>query len=166
MEAMTRPVEWLDNEQGIQHFKTPYNVEFGGVFMKDAPVLAGLGCIGKNNILITPEFGPQVRLRVVLLAKDLPSTGILDFDPCDECAEPCRKVCPQKSFAEQVYSQEEFSQIALPGRNGVFNRLRCNVQMIQNEAEAELAPTTKKSQNQMEVVKYCRKCELACPVGN
>jgi hypothetical protein len=27
--------------------------------------MAGLGCIGKNNLFLTPDFGPEVRLRAL-----------------------------------------------------------------------------------------------------
>lgn len=170
--TMAELAEWLQGELGIRFFKIPYNVESGGVFMKDAAVLAGLGCIGKNNILVTPEFGPRVRLRVLLLAKDLPSTGVVDFDPCADCAEPCRRVCPQEAFAEQLYTPEEFGLESLPGQSGVYNRQRCNIQMVKNESEAVVADGgdagvgDASTMDTMELVKYCRKCELACPVGS
>ncbi len=43
----------------------PYHVGKGGIFLKDASVLAGVGIIGMNNLLITPEFGPRIRLRAL-----------------------------------------------------------------------------------------------------
>jgi len=51
--------------------------------LKDAAVLAGLGCIGKNNLLLTPEYGSRVRLRAFTIDLVLPSTGPLPFDPCE-----------------------------------------------------------------------------------
>jgi epoxyqueuosine reductase len=35
--------------------------------MKDAAALAGLGCIGKKRLLITPRYGSHQRLRVMLV---------------------------------------------------------------------------------------------------
>ncbi len=67
--------EWLRNELGIQARGLPYHIEEGGIFLKDAAVLAGLGCIGRNNLLITPSLGPRVRLRAMFLDRDLPFTG-------------------------------------------------------------------------------------------
>jgi epoxyqueuosine reductase len=63
-----------------------YFIETGGIYLKDTAVLAGLGCIGKNNMLVTPELGPKVRLRALLLEEDLTPTGPIDFDPCKN---PC-----------------------------------------------------------------------------
>ena len=47
---------WLGEELGIKALSLPYQIEFGGAFLKDSAHLAGLGVIGKNNILVTPEF--------------------------------------------------------------------------------------------------------------
>lgn len=166
MRTMSKLAEWLETEMGIRCFKIPYNVEHGGVFMKDAAMLSGLGCIGKNNILVTPEYGPRVRLRVMLIEADVPSTGVLNFDPCGDCTEPCRNVCPQDAFAELVYSANDFGIAELPGRNGVYNRLRCNKQMKKNESDAEVVVADGHEANNIELVKYCRRCELVCPVGS
>ncbi|MEA3231699.1 MAG: hypothetical protein U9Q05_08095 [Thermodesulfobacteriota bacterium] len=58
---------WLEKEKGITAEKLPYHIESGGIFLKDAAALAGLGCIGKNNMLVLMKYGPRVRLRALLL---------------------------------------------------------------------------------------------------
>jgi epoxyqueuosine reductase len=45
------------------HRPLQYKVEEAGMFLKDAATLAGLGIIGKNNLLITPEFEPLQQER-------------------------------------------------------------------------------------------------------
>jgi hypothetical protein len=72
-----------------------YWVEEGGLYLKDAAVLAGLGCVGRNNILVTPDWGPRIRLRAVLLDAELAPTGRIEFDPCRGCDERCRSACPR-----------------------------------------------------------------------
>lgn len=157
--------EWLQQEKSIMGYKLPYHIERGAIYMKDAAVMAGLGCIGQNNILITPQFGPRQRLRVMLTDTDLHPTGPTDFDPCVDCSMPCRQACPQKAFSEKIYSAEEYGLESLPGRNGVFSRIRCNWQMQADNAAFEMVavPGEEKPAKQ---VKYCRECELACPVGS
>ena len=116
---------WIEETFNIKTHKLPYFIETGGIYLKDTAVLAGLGCIGKNNMLVTPELGPKIRLRALLLEEDLTPTGPIDFDPCDGCEEFCRKVCPQNAFEKIVISSDETGLAALPGRSGCFSRSAC-----------------------------------------
>lgn len=64
----------------------------GSVSHKAIAVMAGLGWQGKSLLLVTPRFGPRVRLSSVLT--DLP----LEFDSpirnrCGNCTE-CTEACP------------------------------------------------------------------------
>jgi epoxyqueuosine reductase len=88
---------WVEEKLDIKTHKLPYHVEKGGIFLKDSAVMAGLGCMGKNNLLVTPEFGPRIRLRAMVLEAEVEPTGPVQFDPCDGCKEPCRHACPQKA---------------------------------------------------------------------
>jgi epoxyqueuosine reductase len=164
MSTFDKLADWLKLEMGNHSFKLPYHIEHGAIYMKDAAVLAGLGCIGKNNILVTPQFGPRQRLRVMLTDADLPSTGVMVYDPCADCPLPCRDACPQKAFAETIYTREEYGLDKLPGRSGVYNRVRCNREMDINNAAHEMI-AIEGQEKPAKRVKYCRKCELACPVG-
>jgi epoxyqueuosine reductase len=158
---------WIEEEFGIKTHILNYSVVECGAYLKDAAVLAGLGCIGRNNLLVTPEFGSRVRLDGLLLEEELDPTGPIDFDPCDGCEEPCRKACPQNSFEEIALSSVETGMAALPGRDGRFSRGRCMIQMKKDEADGRVAL----DELRMGVlrgggfIKYCRRCEFACPVG-
>lgn len=157
-------IEWLQNDHGIKAFHLPYHVERGGIYLKDAAVFAGMGCIGKNNLLVTPEFGPRIRLRGLTLEIDLPSTGPTTFEPCAYCDEICKRSCPQDSFKEQIYTPGEFGRKELPGRSGDYDRLRCNIQMRIDEDSA-VEQHVEDVEKAVRVVKYCRRCEFSCPVG-
>jgi len=54
---------WLQVELHIAAYPLPYHVEKGGLFLKDAAVLSGLGIVGYNNLFLHPEWGPRIRLR-------------------------------------------------------------------------------------------------------
>ena len=99
---------------GIPSFKLPYHIEYGAIYMKDAAVMAGLGCIGKRNMLVTPQYGPRQRLRVMLIDTDLSATGPSDFDPCRACSMPCRDACPQQAFDEKIFSKTDFNSMHYP----------------------------------------------------
>ncbi len=99
-------------------------------------MLAGLGCIGKNNMVVTPAYGPRIRWRALLLDRSADAAGPLDFDPCDGCPQPCRKACPVKAFDHTVYSSSELGQSILPGVDGTYDRLLCNARMSRDVEEA------------------------------
>jgi epoxyqueuosine reductase len=147
-EVVRKTCAWVSAEMGMVAHHLPYHVERGGIYLKDAAVRAGLGRIGMNNLLVTPEHGPQVRLRALTLDAELSPTGPTDFDPCVGCDAPCRRACPQNAYSP----------------DGVFRRPACNVQMdldIQNGAEQNVPG----SSEPVRVIKYCRACELNCRVG-
>ena len=157
-------VDWLKEKYGVGAFNLPYHIERGGIYLKDAAVYAGLGCIGKNNLLVTPEYGSQVRLRGISLDYDLPSTGLTAFDPCADCEQPCTRSCLHGCFKEIVHTSFKYGRDELPGRSGHYNRITCNTQMTSDE-ETALEQNVPDIGKAVRVVKYCRKCEFSCPVG-
>jgi len=126
--------------------------------------MAGLGCIGKNNMLVTPEYGPRVRLRAALLDIELPATGPADFDPCPDCDMPCRKACPQKAFQKKIRIDNPLGVNQLPGRTGVYSRPLCTNQMEIDKENATYAESGNQDRTRR-IVKCCRLCETSCPVG-
>ncbi len=147
--------QWLLQEHGIKGRPLRYHVENGGVFLKDSSVLAGLGIIGKNNLLITPEFGPRVRLRALFLDLELEPTGPLDsvpgqggFDPCEACTMPCHSACPKKAF-----------------ESGSYHRPACLERLRKYDEHHQVLVEDWVDGLSCEVIVYCRACELACPVA-
>jgi len=55
---------------------------------------AGLGTIGASHNLLTPEFGPRVRLVSVFTEASLPPDALLKKELCIRCA-ACAKCCPK-----------------------------------------------------------------------
>jgi epoxyqueuosine reductase len=164
MAVVDRLADWLDQSLGIRSHKLPYHVERGAVYMKDAAALAGLGCIGKNNLLITPQYGPHQRLRVMLVDADLPPTGPIKYDPCADCPMPCRQACPRQALSTTIYRKTDYGIDHLPARSGAYDRLACNRQMEADQANAETLMLNGQEKTDRRV-RYCRACELACPVG-
>ena len=141
---------WLGEELGIKALSLPYQIEFGGTFLKDSAVLAGLGVIGKHNILVTPEFGSDLRLRGIFMEADLEATGpITDFDPCNGCDMPCHSACPRGAF-----------------QSGSYDQSLCKQEMDQNDADVgEMDGPVVGIEEPCKVIVYCRGCENACPFG-
>jgi epoxyqueuosine reductase len=54
---------------------------------------AGLGTIALSRNLLTPEYGPRVRLNSVLTAAVLPGDPLQPKDLCNSC-KLCERTCP------------------------------------------------------------------------
>jgi epoxyqueuosine reductase len=143
-------INWIQNAYGINAQLLPYFFEQGGIFLKDAAALAGLGIIGKHNLLINREWGPRIRFRAMLIEGDIrPTEPVENFSPCEACDMVCRKICPGKTFSKGTYDWSAcLSQLNINRDNSVFTGERDN------------------DGNPIRVVKWCRECELACPVGD
>lgn len=150
-------------EHGVRAWDLAYHPGRGGVFLKDAAVLAGLGCVGKGNLFIAPEYGPRLRLRAMALEVALPSSGVMDFDPCQDCDAPCRKACPQEAMSSPWLAGIE-GPSHLPARDGSYDRLLCNRQM-EADIAAGVAIALPGEGRTSKQVHYCRRCELACVAG-
>ena len=141
-------IDWLRVELGIAARDIPYRMEKGGIFLKDAAVHAGLGVIGRNNLLVTPPFGPRVRFRALFLDRILEPSKPLEYAPCAACDAPCLRACPRKAF-----------------EGGAFERALCRKQMDRDVARRKPIPEPAAGEPEKGWIKYCRRCELACPVG-
>lgn len=156
---------YAESDPDLRIYPKRYHVERGGIYLKEAAVGAGLGCIGYNNLCVTPEFGPRVRFRAMTINVWLPPTGPIDFDPCKDCNKPCIKGCPQNAFSEIIYTKEGTGVSYLPARNGNYYRASCNEQMVYNEKTAKEGFMPEVCDHPEKIIKYCRNCELLCPIG-
>jgi epoxyqueuosine reductase len=79
----------------------------GHVPHKKIGELAGLGWIGRNNLLVHPEFGARFRLVTVLTTIPLEPGAPLS-DNCGSCRR-CASACPAKAIKER---REDFDHLA------------------------------------------------------
>lgn len=75
---------------------------------KHAAVQAGLGWLGTSTLLLTPQFGPRVRLISVITNARLNADPKIEEETCRKCFE-CVKACPAKAIQE----------------NGEIDKLKC-----------------------------------------
>ncbi len=102
--------------------------------------LAGLGWIGKNCLLITPEVGPRVRWVTVLTDAPL-STGKPMPERCGDCVQ-CVEICPVNAFTGKSFREDEPREVR-------FNANICEINKgVQKKAEVA-----------------CGLCLYACPYG-
>lgn len=106
--------------------------------------LAGLGWIGKNCLLITPDMGPRVRWATVLTDAPLAATGRPMDERCGDCLE-CVDICPVNSFTGQPFREEA-------PRAARFDAAKCDRYFYKmKEKDAETA--------------VCGLCLYTCPYG-
>ena len=93
-------------------------------------MLAGLGDIGRNGILITPKFGPRLRLSKVLtdlpLVADTPvDFGVTEF--CQACMK-CVEMCPSQAISagERTAEPNNVSNVA-GERKWPIDAVKCRI---------------------------------------
>ena len=113
-------------KKGFNSRVIPYSP---GLFLKEAAALAGIGPIGKNNLLITNEFGSQVRLRAIV--SDAPLTcgePITKSEYCKEC-NICIDSCPSKALSNGGYIKAKCNEYMINHRRKISENvfIDCNV---------------------------------------
>jgi epoxyqueuosine reductase len=81
---------------------------------KHAAQAAGLGYIGRSSLLITPDFGPRVRLSCCLTEAILNPTHIANMNMCEDC-NVCVDNCPSSALNRP-----------LEGESYTINKFACN----------------------------------------
>jgi epoxyqueuosine reductase QueG len=110
---------------------------------KTAATRAGLGWIGKNALLVTPEFGPRVRLVTILTDYPFQSIPPIEKDQCNDCLK-CAEICPAKAIRGNHW------QIGVE-RNALIDVHLCN-ELIEKNKIIFNAP-------------ICGQCVSVCPAG-
>ena len=91
--AASQTIDWENQKAHVSHRKVGY--------------LAGLGWIGRSNLLVHPDFGSRFRLVTVLT--DMPLvTGRPLRGGCEKCMK-CLKTCPAQAIKEK---REDFDHMA------------------------------------------------------
>jgi epoxyqueuosine reductase QueG len=95
--AASQLVDWQNQRGHLSH--------------KRIAVGAGLGWLGRNNLLVTPRFGAQVRLVTILTDLMLEPDRPLD-NGCGSC-HACVAACPAKAIGESAAEFKHFDCFAL-----------------------------------------------------
>jgi len=110
-------------ELGFQAMPIPasqvldWKKHIGHVSHKHVGELAGLGWIGRNNLLINPDLGARFRLVTILTDMSLEPDQPLSFG-CGDCR-ACLPTCPAQAIKD---TQEEFDHMACYDKLEEFRR--------------------------------------------
>ncbi len=89
----------------------------GHLSHKEIAKQAGLGWIGRNNLLVNPQFGSRLRFASILTDMELSPDAVI-FKDCEECEE-CLKVCPAGAIKKK---KEDFDYTACFEKLRAFKR--------------------------------------------
>lgn len=149
LEIILKDIEIVLKEECIKYYIPPVaqqnEEDLSAVFsFKYAAVNAGLGWIGKNDVLITEKYGPRVRLSAVLVDYPFETGRKITESRCGSCNR-CVDICPHK---------------ALKGLNWDINALRNNLidyHLCNQKRSAYIEKHGRKN--------ACGLCMVVCPFG-
>lgn len=149
LEIILKDIEIVLKEECIKYYIPPVaqqnEEDLLAVFsFKYAAVNAGLGWIGKNDVLITEKYGPRVRLSAVLVDYPFETGRKITESRCGSCNR-CVDICPHK---------------ALKGLNWDINALRNNLidyHLCNQKRSAYIEKHGRKN--------ACGLCMVVCPFG-
>ena len=158
----------------------------GSLLLRHAAVRAGLGSLGLNLMLLTPDFGPRIFLSGILTDLDVEPDSPFADELCpglEECGR-CAAVCPEQAIPTQSRQGASLAQIrdldeaacvrsSQPyGPDRMVEHLQRIFTSSSGEEAARIAKekTTLKLWYNLTVLRHgaftgCGRCELVCPVG-
>lgn len=149
LEIILKDIEIVLKEECIKYYIPPVaqqnEEDLLAVFsFKYAAVNAGLGWIGKNDVLITEKYGPRVSLSAVLVDYPFETGRKITESRCASCNR-CVDICPHK---------------ALKGLNWDINALRNSLidyHLCNQKRSAYIEKHGRKN--------ACGLCMVVCPFG-
>lgn len=133
----------FDSGAGFYHEAGKAPKRFAGdLSHKHAAVACGLGRFGLNNLVVSPKWGPRIRLATIITDAELKYSRPLKENPCtaSECGK-CVEICP-------VNALDGWRNSYNPERGWVIDKEKCYNYIF----------TTLKGQR-------CGLCIKACPIG-
>jgi epoxyqueuosine reductase len=98
----------------------------GLISLKNAAVQAGLGVVGKNTLLITPEYGNMIWLGAIITTAKLDPDTILENKICKDSCTLCISNCPVEAIKGDIFmDQIKCWNYAFGKDNGGEWRIKC-----------------------------------------
>jgi epoxyqueuosine reductase QueG len=107
----------------------------GDLSHKHAAEAAGLGRLGKNSLLITPEFGNRVNLVSIVTNLNLHQDALITRELCPPKCTLCMKACPVQAI-----------------KDGIVDQKKCRSHVMLKLPKGLM-------------IEACRECRKVCPIG-
>jgi epoxyqueuosine reductase QueG len=147
----------------------PHTRVVGQLSLKHACLSAGMGQIGRSNLLLTPEFGPHQRLGGIITEAALEPDPYREMELCPASCIRCEQACPVGALRGGTYQVDPcFNYWSLglermrprrPGDLPPFIRM-----LYENTRRRDLF--IELGQTYITDVDFCIECMKACPVGD
>jgi epoxyqueuosine reductase len=98
----------------------------GILSLKHAGVLAGLGVLGKNTLIMNERFGNMIWLGAILVSADLEPDPIVSYEGCDSGCTLCIDSCPQHALDGITINQKLCRERSNSRTDGGGFVLSCN----------------------------------------
>lgn len=141
MDKLDKLIQYLKNI--FPHMNAVAMVDTGPLSDRAVAVRAGLGWIGKNNNLVTEEFGSFVFLGTLVTNLPLPMDNPL-LEKCKDC-NLCQMACPMQAITEKR----------------IINSQKCLAYLTQTKKN--LSDKIKKKIAYNGYIYGCDVCQLVCP---
>jgi epoxyqueuosine reductase len=134
--AQTIPASFIADEKDL----------LGNISHKAVARMAGIGWQGKSLLIVSPQFGPRIRLATVLTDMPLAPDGPMK-NRCGACAE-CSKACPATAIRSVSSTGDRYET-----REEALNFSRCVDQTLKFKALPGID------------ARICGICVRVCPFG-
>ena len=112
-----------------EHWEPERARGMGILSMRHAAMLAGLGVLGKNTLLINPTYGNMIQIGAILLDAELEGDRIIE-DREKLCPKECRRCidsCPQKALDGNTVDQKLCRPLSQFKSTKGYTLKKCNI---------------------------------------
>jgi epoxyqueuosine reductase len=139
----------------------------GDVSLRHAAVAAGLGVLGRHNLVIHPRFGSRIVFTAILTGLPLSSEPPIQEELCDQC-DLCVEACPAHALDEEgITDALRCLRVSQPhGIGGTVRYLRQFIGASPEEQKALLKDPRLLHIYQAQFIGFqyfCNRCMAVCP---
>ena len=97
----------IPSDDPFEYWEPDRHYGRGILSMRHAAELAGLGRLGKNNLLINDRFGNMLQIGAVLAAAPFEYDAVASYTVCPDGCRRCLDACPQGALDGRTVCQQE-----------------------------------------------------------